>query len=78
MHSRSQENTWTELTNGLDGKFGSNYAVRRTGDHHLTISDLETPNREIVLNFAGTDLYVHYSDVGSITVPIRVNEDGSF
>jgi hypothetical protein len=81
LHTQTQENAWSELALAVDEEFGSDWNVTSIGKHHREISNSEKTKRKLILNFAGTDLFVHYDDGGGIpSLPhaVRVEDDGSF
>jgi hypothetical protein len=82
VHSQTQENAWSQLALAVGEEFGSDWTVRSIGKYQLEISNSGKTKRQLILNFAGTDLFVAYYDNGgrapSSSPPVRVEDDGSF
>jgi len=78
-HTQAQERAWSALCEAVAGEIKSDYALDGGIPHQLKISRRVKPVREVILNFAGEDLFIHYEEGGPQSLPqlVRVNEDGT-
>lgn len=78
-HTWAQESAWTGLCETVKGEIKGDYTVDGRIPHQLKISRPLEPIREVILNFAGEDLFIHYEENGPRSLPraVRVSEDGT-
>jgi hypothetical protein len=76
-HTQGQETAWGDLSESVFDELKDEYAVNGSVRHQITISRRSAPIREVILNFAGEDLFIHFEEgePRSLPQPIRVNDD---
>jgi hypothetical protein len=78
--TNAQEKAWKIICETVTADLPDGCSIDESTPYVLRVARLLKPIRQVILNFAGADLFVHCEEDGRPTAaptPVRVNQDGT-
>lgn len=77
-HALAQEEAWNDLLATVKSALECDYSVDASTCYLIKITKRSKPGREVILNFCGSELSIHYEEEGprALPQPVGIEENG--